>query len=175
MIAVIGVSFFIELFISKPDVGDVLKGFIPVISNSTALYITIGIIGATVMPHNLYLHSALAQSRKIGRDEKGIRRALTFNRLDSFVALNMAFVVNCMILILAAAVFYVHGYFGVADINQAQKLLTPLLGNKIAPVVFAIAALIASGQSSNYHRHFGRAGWLWKVILICALRHGCGG
>jgi len=148
LIVIIGFSFFIEIFISKPVPVDVLSGFIPVIQNKEALYITIGIIGATVMPHNLYLHSALAQSRKIGRDEKGIRRALWFNGLDSFVALNMAFVVNCMILILAAAVFFTRGMLGIADINQAQKLLEPLMGSRIAPIVFAVA-LIASGQSST--------------------------
>ena len=91
LILIIGMSFFIEIFIAKPVVVDVFAGFLPHISSRVELYITIGIIGATVMPHNLYLHSALAQSRKIGRDDIGIRRALKFNFLDSFCGLEPGF------------------------------------------------------------------------------------
>src|SRR3954465_12833859 len=106
LVAIIGISFLFEIILAKPDLGEVAKGFIPSIPNNTALYIAIGIIGATVMPHNLYLHSALVQTRKIKRDEKGIRRAIKLNLLDSTIALNLAFFVNAAILVLAAAVFF---------------------------------------------------------------------
>lgn len=148
LIFIIGVSFFVEIFLAKPDVGDLMAGFIPSIPNSTALYIAIGIIGATVMPHNLYLHSSLVQSRKIERTKKGIKQALKFNFIDSAIALNLAFFVNAAILILAAAVFYKNGLYGVAEIQDAHALLEPLLGSNLAPAFFAIA-LIAAGQSST--------------------------
>src|SRR5215218_3933606 len=106
LVAIIGFSFLIEIWMAKPDLGEVVQGFIPSIPNNTALYIAIGIIGATVMPHNLYLHSALVQTRKIRRDEKGIKRALKLNFIDSAVALNLAFFVNAAILVLAATVFF---------------------------------------------------------------------
>jgi manganese transport protein len=148
LIAVIGFSFLIEIILAKPDLGEAVTGFIPSIPNNTALYIAIGIIGATVMPHNLYLHSALVQTRKIKRDEKGIKRALKLNFLDSTIALNLAFFVNAAILILAAAVFYKTGRTDVAEIKVAHELLQPMLGSKLAPILFAVA-LIASGQSST--------------------------
>jgi manganese transport protein len=148
LIAIIGMSFFAELILAKPSGHSILLGFVPKIADSKALYITIGIIGATVMPHNLYLHSALVQTRKIDREHKSVQRALKFSIIDSAIALNIAFLVNASILILAASVFYTHSMFGIADIRDAHKLLAPLLGSRIAPVLFAVA-LIASGQSST--------------------------
>jgi manganese transport protein len=148
LVAIIGLSFLFEIILAKPDIGEVATGFIPSIPNDAALYIAIGIIGATVMPHNLYLHSALVQTRKIKRDEAGIKRALKLNFIDSAVALNMAFFVNAAILVLAATVFYKTGRTNVAEIKQAHELLAPMLGTSLAPTLFAIA-LIASGQSST--------------------------
>jgi manganese transport protein len=148
LIAVISVSFLIEILMVKPHLGQVVSGLIPKLPNREALYIAVGIIGATVMPHNLYLHSALVQTRKFSRDEPGIRQAIKWNRWDSSVALNLAFLVNVAILVLAAAAFFSTGRTGVGDIQQAYQLLAPLLGNKFAPLLFAIA-LIAAGQSST--------------------------
>lgn len=148
LIAIIGGCFLLEMILAKPDFSALSKGFIPIIPNNTALYIAIGIIGATVMPHNLYLHSALVQTRKISRDEASIRRAIRFNVLDSFIALNLAFFVNAAILILAAAVFFTSGNHQIAALQDAYKLLSPLLGSKWASYLFAIA-LIAAGQSST--------------------------
>jgi manganese transport protein len=116
--------------------------------NSASLYIAIGIIGATVMPHNLYLHSALVQTRKIKRDDAGIKKALKLNFIDSAIALNLAFFVNAAILVLAATVFFKTGRTDVAEIKQAHELLAPMLGTSLAPVLFAVA-LIAAGQSST--------------------------
>ncbi|MEO5995520.1 MAG: Nramp family divalent metal transporter [Chitinophagaceae bacterium] len=148
LVAIIGLSFLAEMIFAKPDLAEVATGLIPSIPNSEALYIAIGIIGATVMPHNLYLHSALVQTRKIKRDETGIRHALKMNFLDSTIALNLAFFVNAAILILAATVFFKTGRTEVAEIKDAHRLLAPLLGTSMAPVLFAIA-LIAAGQSST--------------------------
>ena len=148
LVLVIGVSLFIELFFAVPSASGIAKGFIPTIQNETALYIAIGIIGATVMPHNLYLHSALVQTRKIKRDDEGISKAIRFNFLDSTIALNVAFFVNAAILILAASVFFKVGRSDVTEIRNAHELLQPLLGNKAAPILFSIA-LIAAGQSST--------------------------
>ncbi len=148
LIAVIGVSFLIEIILVKPQIAEVATGFIPSIPNDTALYIAIGIIGATVMPHNLYLHSALVQTRKIKRDDAGIKRALKLNFIDSTIALNLAFFVNAAILILAATAFFKTGRTDVAEIKVAHELLPSFLGTKLAPILFAIA-LIASGQSST--------------------------
>ncbi len=148
LVIVIGLSFLIEIFLAKPDLTEVAHGFIPTALNSQALYIAVGIIGATVMPHNLYLHSALVQTRKIGNDKKSIKQALRFNFLDSSIALNAAFFVNAAILVLAATVFYKSGNTEVAKIEDAHKLLAPLLGTKLAPLLFAVA-LIAAGQSST--------------------------
>ncbi len=148
LIAIIGISFLTEIIIAKPQMGEVVKGFIPSIPSNAALYIAVGIIGATVMPHNLYLHSALVQTRKIKRDEKGIRRAIKLNFIDSTIALNLAFFVNAAILVLAASAFYFKGRTDVAEIKLAYELLDPLLGSKWAPYLFAIA-LIAAGQSST--------------------------
>ncbi|MBS1584427.1 MAG: Nramp family divalent metal transporter [Bacteroidetes bacterium] len=148
LVAIIGLCFITEIFLSKPNMGDVVTGLVPSLPNHAALYIAIGIIGATVMPHNLYLHSALVQTRKVSRDDASIKRALKLNTIDSAIALNMAFFVNAAILVLAGAVFYTSGHFGVASLQDAYKLLTPLLGNKWASHLFAIA-LIAAGQSST--------------------------
>jgi manganese transport protein len=148
LVAIIGLSFLIEMIFAKPELGEVIKGFVPSIPGSDALYIAIGIIGATVMPHNLYLHSALVQTRKIGSSPQAIRQALHFNRVDSTIALNAAFFVNAAILILAASVFFKSGNTGVAELKEAHRMLAPLLGNNIAPALFAIA-LIAAGQSST--------------------------
>lgn len=148
LVAVIGISFLIEIILAKPDMGEVVKGFVPHIPNNTALYIAIGIIGATVMPHNLYLHSALVQTRKIKRDDAGIKKALKLNFIDSAIALNLAFFVNAAILVLAATVFFKTGRTDVGEIKQAHELLAPMLGTHLAPVLFAVA-LIASGQSST--------------------------
>ncbi|MFI5171730.1 MAG: Nramp family divalent metal transporter [Chitinophagales bacterium] len=148
MVFIMGASFFVEIFLAHPDASEMAKGFIPSLPDNTALYLAIGIIGATVMPHNLYLHSALVQTRKFEQTEKGKKRAIKFNFLDSVVALNLAFFVNASILILAAAVFFSNGLTDIAEIQDAHRLLEPLLGTNLAPILFAVA-LIASGQSST--------------------------
>ena len=148
LIAIIGLSFLAEMFFAKPDLGLVIKGLVPSIPSDTALYIAIGIIGATVMPHNLYLHSSLVQTRKFDRTFKGIKQAIRYNFIDSIIALNMAFFVNAAILILAAATFYTAGRHDVADIQDAHQLLAPMLGSGWAATLFALA-LIAAGQSST--------------------------
>lgn len=148
LVAIIGMSFLVQILIARPAVGDVVGGLIPGMLNDGALYIAVGIIGATVMPHNLYLHSALVQTRKINPDTKGIKTALKYNLIDSTIALNAAFLVNTAILVLAATVFFKTGNTEVAKIQEAHHLLEPLLGSSIAPILFAIA-LIAAGQSST--------------------------
>ncbi len=148
LVATIGLSFIIELIFAQPHFGEVVKGFIPTSLNSEALYIAVGIIGATVMPHNLYLHSALVQTRKIKNDDAGIKRALKFNFIDTTIALNLAFFVNAAILILAASVFFTSGNTQVAKIEDAYKLLPAMLGTKLSQIIFAVA-LIAAGQSST--------------------------
>ena len=148
LVAVVAISFLTEIIFAQPNASEVIKGFIPHLQNDEALYIAIGIIGATVMPHNLYLHSALVQTRKIDPTDAGIKQAIKFNRIDSTIALNIAFFVNAAILVLAATVFFKTGNSDVAAIKDAHKLLAPLLGSAIAPKLFAIA-LIAAGQSST--------------------------
>lgn len=148
LVALIGVSFLIQLFIAKPVLSEVAKGLIPGIANEDALYIAIGIIGATVMPHNLYLHSSLVQTRQFRRNEEGIKKALRFNLIDSAVALNLALFVNAAILILAASSFFTKGLNNVSEIQDAHHLLEPMLGSALAPILFAVA-LIAAGQSST--------------------------
>jgi len=147
LIAVIALAFLIEIIMAAPDIREVASGLVPTLKNNEALYIAIGIIGATVMPHNLYLHSALVQSRKIDQTPAGIKQAIKFNRVDSTIALNIAFLVNAAILILAATVFFKSGNSNVGRIEDAYKLLPGFLGN-LAPFLFAIA-LIAAGQSST--------------------------
>ena len=148
LVFIIGLSFVFEMIFAQPEMGKVIYGLIPSLPNEAALYIAIGIIGATVMPHNLYLHSSLVQTRKFDRSKAGIKQALKYNLIDSTIALNLAFFVNAAILILAAATFYKNGLFEVAEIQDAHKLLAPLLGNNLAPILFAVA-LIAAGQSST--------------------------
>jgi manganese transport protein len=148
LVLIIGISFIFEMIFAQPELGKVLTGLIPSLPNSDALYIAIGIIGATVMPHNLYLHSSLVQTRKFDRSKSGIKQALKYNFIDSTIALNLAFFVNAAILILAASTFYKNGLFEVAEIQDAHQLLAPLLGTQWAPILFAVA-LIAAGQSST--------------------------
>lgn len=147
LVAVVAISFLIEIIFAGPDLTEIAFGFIPTPLSDEALYIGIGIIGATVMPHNLYLHSALVQTRKIERTDAGINQALKFNRIDTTIALNLAFFVNAAILILAATVFFKTGNSHVAEIKEAHRLLPSFLGD-LAPKLFAIA-LIAAGQSST--------------------------
>lgn len=148
LVATIGLAFLAQMIIAQPVMSDVMSGFIPSTMNDTALYIAIGIIGATVMPHNLYLHSALVQTRKIERSDKEIASAIKFNIFDSAIALNAAFFVNSAILILAASTFFQVGMHDVEDIMDAHRLLEPLLGSKLAPILFAVA-LLCAGQSST--------------------------
>lgn len=128
-----------------------LKGLIPqkeIITNPSMLYIAIGILGATVMPHNLYLHSSIVQTRNYPRTNEGKKEALKFASLDSSLSLMLAFVINAAILIISAATFHTSGNKDVADINDAYMLLTPLLGTTLASIFFGIA-LLASGQNST--------------------------
>jgi len=148
LIATIGVCLGIEIFLARPEVQPLLAGFVPTLPGSGALYLAIGILGATVMPHNLYLHSALAQSRRFLHTTTRIKSGIRFNTLDSLIALNGAFLVNAALLIMAAATFYTAGLHEVTEIQDAHRLLEPLLGAHLAPAVFAIA-LIAAGQSST--------------------------
>lgn len=146
LVFIVGGSFVVEIFLADPKWGEVMTGFVPKIGKES-LYIALGMLGATVMPHNFYLHSALVQSRAIKRTRKGISQALHFNLIDTVIALNAAFFVNAAILVLAAAVFHSQG-IEVKEIQQAHELLTPLLGTALASTVFAIA-LLAAGQSST--------------------------
>lgn len=151
LIAVVGGCFLFELFIAKPDMGAVARGFIPttqIFTNPEMLYIAIGILGATVMPHNLYLHSSIVQTRKYEETAEGKREAVRFAFLDSTIALSFALFINAAILIVAAATFHTSGNTDVAEIQDAHKLLTPLLGVAGASAVFALA-LLASGQNST--------------------------
>lgn len=148
LVTVIGISFIFEMIFAQPEMDKVVLGLIPSMPTDTALYIAIGIIGATVMPHNLYLHSSLVQTRNFDRTKVGIKQALKYNFIDSAIALNLAFFVNAAILILAAATFFKSGMHEVAEIQDAHRFLQPLLGTKWAPVLFAVA-LIAAGQSST--------------------------
>jgi manganese transport protein len=148
LVAIIGLAFLTQMVLASPSLPEIAKGFIPGIPDANALYIAIGIIGATVMPHNLYLHSALVQTRKFNRDSLSIRKAIRYNIIDSTIALNLAFFVNAAILILAASTFHKAGMYDVADILDAHRLLEPLLGSNLAPTLFAIA-LISAGQSST--------------------------
>lgn len=147
LVAVVGFSFLVEIILAKPALTDVVSGLVPRLPSDEALYIAIGIIGATVMPHNLYLHSALVQTRKINRSKEGIKQALKWSFWDSAIALNIAFLVNAAILILAATAFFKKGIV-VAEIKDAHTLLSDALGTRVAPILFAVA-LIAAGQSST--------------------------
>ena len=146
LVATIGGCFLIEVYLAKPDWGGIAAGFVPHLDPS-ALYVAIGMIGATVMPHNLYLHSSLVQSRAVSNTITGKKEACKFNLIDSAVALNAAFLVNAAILIMAAADFHSRGIV-VTEIQQAHSLLDGLLGTSLAPIAFAVA-LLAAGQSST--------------------------
>jgi manganese transport protein len=146
LISVIASGFIVNLFLAKPDWGAAAAGLAPTLP-AGSLYIILGIIGATVMPHNLYLHSSLVQTRRVSRIVDSKAAACRFNLLDSAIALNAAFFVNSAILVLAAAVFYRHGIV-VTEIQQADKLLEQLLGTGVAPIAFGLA-LLAAGQSST--------------------------
>jgi manganese transport protein len=151
IIAVIGGCFMAELIFAQPDLGGILGGYIPqleVVRNPEALYIAIGILGATVMPHNLYLHSSIVQTRNWQDTPEKKREAIKFGTIDSTVALSLALFINSAILILAAAVFHFSGKQDVAEIQDAYKLLSPMLGVAPASAIFAIA-LLASGQNST--------------------------
>lgn len=146
LITVIAVCFLIEIWWAQPHLGELAGGLVPRLGSKT-LYIAIAIIGATVMPHNMYLHSALVQTRRIGTTETDKKTACKFNLIDSVVALNGALLVNAAILILAATVFFTRGVI-VTELQQAYLLLTPMLHTGVASVIFAIA-LLCSGQSST--------------------------
>ncbi|MSU50968.1 MAG: divalent metal cation transporter [Opitutus sp.] len=151
LIATIGSCFAVELMLAKPAVGAVLAGFVPspeIVTNPAMLYIAIGILGATVMPHNLYLHSSIVQTRRYEQTAAGKREAIKFGTLDSTFALMFALFINAAILILAAAAFHKSGHQDVGEIQEAFHLLDGLLGVKFAAVLFAVA-LLASGQNST--------------------------
>lgn len=151
LIGVIAFCFWFEIIMSRPDIGAIMKGFIPqaeILSNPEMLYIGIGIIGATVMPHNLYLHSSIVQTRKYADNPAGKKEAIKFITIDSTFALTMAFFINAAILIVAAAVFHKSGHTEVAEIQEAYKLLSPELNVSLASTLFALA-LLASGQNST--------------------------
>lgn len=148
LVAIIGGAFVIEMILAKPQGAALAQGFIPSLPGPEALYIAIGIIGATVMPHNLYLHSSLVQTRRINTTEQGVWAAIRYNFFDSAIALNAAFFVNAAILVLAASTFFKAGMHDIADIQDAHRLLEPLLGTSLAPMLFGIA-LVAAGQSST--------------------------
>lgn len=151
LVAVVGGCFLFELIITRPDMAAVARGFIPtteIVTNPEMLYIAIGILGATVMPHNLYLHSSIVQTRKYEENTEGRREAVRFAFIDSTIALTFALFINAAILIVAAATFHRTGNTQVAEIQDAHRLLTPLLGVAGASTVFALA-LLASGQNST--------------------------
>jgi manganese transport protein len=150
LVATVGICFAFELLLARPDLGDVARGFLPttdIVSDREKLYIAIGILGATVMPHNLYLHSSIVQTRKYDENAAGKREAVRFAFVDSTIALSFALFINAAILIVAAASFHTSGNTDVAEIQDAYKLLTPLLGAG-ASTAFALA-LLASGQNST--------------------------
>ncbi|MCD6012572.1 MAG: divalent metal cation transporter [Flavipsychrobacter sp.] len=151
LILIILICFVYEIIVSKPEIFPLLAGLLPkqeIVFNPSMLYIAIGILGATVMPHNLYLHSSIVQTRNYDRDEIGKKMAIKFATIDSTVSLLFAFFINAAILIVAAATFHTSGYHDVADITVAYKLLDPLLGATLASTLFAVA-LLASGQNST--------------------------
>jgi len=151
LILTIGTCFGIELIFSKPSILGVALGFVPgprIILNQEMLYVSIGILGATVMPHNLYLHSSIVQTRKFEQTPRGKREAIKFATIDSTVALMFALFINGAILVLAASAFHWSGHQNVAEIQDAYKLLSPLLGISFASILFAVA-LLASGQNST--------------------------
>jgi manganese transport protein len=150
LMVVIAVCFGLMILFSKPEMGALMAGFIPsseIIKNPMMLYIAIGILGATVMPHNLYLHSSIVQTRKYEQDVTGKKEAIRFATLDSSIALMFALFINCAILVVAAATFHTQGKH-VGEIQEAYQLLSPMLGVSVASTLFALA-LLASGQNST--------------------------
>jgi manganese transport protein len=172
LVATIGACFLVQIFLAKPDVAGVISGLRPSLPPG-ALYVAIGILGATVMPHNLYLHSALVQTRRLGHDAQSKSAACRYYLLDATIALNAAFFVNTAILVLSAAVFHRHG-LSVSGIEQAHRLLPSFLG-KLAPILFSIA-LLCAGQSSTLtgtlsgqivmegYLHLRMAPWLRRLV-----------
>lgn len=151
LLSSIAVCFGIELFLAKPIWADVIRGFIPtaaIITNPEMLFIALGILGATVMPHNLYLHSSIVKRRVNSRTLNSLHEAIHFMNLDSMIALCFSFFINAAILIVSAAVFYTRSIYTVAEIQDAYQLLTPLLGTTIASTIFALALLL-SGQNAT--------------------------
>ena len=151
LVATVGLCFLAEVLFSKPDMGGVLVGFIPssgVFRDQAQLYVAIGIIGATVMPHNLYLHSSIVQTRRYRRDDAALAEAVRYASIDSTAALMCALFINAAILIVAAATFHERGMGEVAEIQEAYRLLSPVLGVGVASTLFAIA-LLAAGQNST--------------------------
>ncbi len=151
LIATIFTCFIIDIILAQPVIADLFYGFIPtpeLITNSTMLFLTVGILGATVMPHNLYLHSSIVQSRRYPETIAGKKEAIFFSFIDSTVALSIAFFVNAGILIVSAAVFHAHGYYEVAEIQDAYHLLCLILHSKAASIIFALA-LLAAGQNAT--------------------------
>jgi manganese transport protein len=178
LISTIGVCFAAEFYFSKPSLVGLLLGFVPnadLLKNSDMLYTAIGIFGATVMPHNLYLHSSIVQTRNFERTSEGKREAIKFFSIDVIFALTMALFINAAILILSAAAFHWSGHQDVAEIHDAYKLLSPVLGVTAASIIFAIA-LLASGQQATFtgtlagqivmegFLHFHIAPWLRRMI-----------
>jgi manganese transport protein len=151
LIAVIGGCFIYEMAVSQPEFAGILAGFVPsprIVTDPAMLYIAIGILGATVMPHNLYLHSSIVQTRRYGSDLPSRREAVRFATIDSTVALMVALFINAAILIMAAATFHRTGHTGITEIQEAYVMLAPLLGAPLAGTIFALA-LLAAGQNST--------------------------
>ncbi|MCE7069558.1 Nramp family divalent metal transporter [Dyadobacter sp. CY327] len=151
LMGIILLSFIYEMIVSQPSIAGIVDGLIPrtqIVTDSGMLYIAIGILGATVMPHNLYLHSSIVQTRAYNRNDEGKKSAIRFATIDSTVSLALAFFINASILILAATAFHANGHFEIADITDAYHLLDPVLGVGLAGIFFALA-LLASGQSST--------------------------
>jgi manganese transport protein len=151
LLGVIAACFAVQIALADPDWGAVVRGFVPsaqLVANPEMLYLALGILGATVMPHNLYLHSGLVQTRGYGNTAQEKREAITLSTLDSTIALCLALVINASILILAAATFHKSGQLDVAELDQAHSFLSPLLGSAIAPTLFAIA-LLCCGLNST--------------------------
>jgi manganese transport protein len=151
LVSTVGICFAAEIFFAKPDIGQVLAGYLPqkeILMNGEMLYLAIGILGATVMPHNLYLHSSIVQTRAWQPEIKKRWEAIKFGTIDSTIALSFALFINSAILIVSASVFYGNGHHEVAELQDAYQLLSPVVGVKVASLLFAIA-LLASGQSST--------------------------